>query len=421
LFTFFPRIFITRGKENVTVIQYLLPKVTGKTTSMIKLIVSIFIVALLANITHAKVRGESRTERLASKILAEERELLIYLPNNYQQNTTLNYPVLFLLDGQRNFAHAAGTLDLLNQSNMAQEMIIVAILNTHRTRDFTPTYDQSYNQWGISGGADNFLDFIEQELIPYVNKQYRTNHFKILSGHSLGGLLSIYALQSRPKLFQAYFAFSPSLWWHDQIIFKDAKNFLTRTATLHKYLYINMGNEGGHMLSTFERYKQLLKEHAPKNLAFNAELNTAENHNTTALVGHSLAYRYLNTTLQAPKDVVANGIPAIEQFFKTQSEKYAYQSIPSYRAINRAGYNALNKKDFATAIKIFEANVKTYPHKADAYDSLADGLEANGDLNNALKARGLAITKSSSENVESNAFKTRYVNLLNSITEKNAN
>ena len=93
----------------------------------------------------------------------------------YQQNQKLDYPVLYLLDGQRNFGHTIGTLDLLNQSNMAQEMIVVAIMNTHRTRDFTPTYDESYNQWGFSGGADKFLNFIEQELMPYIDKHYRTN------------------------------------------------------------------------------------------------------------------------------------------------------------------------------------------------------------------------------------------------------
>jgi predicted alpha/beta superfamily hydrolase len=386
---------------------------------MLKHAMIIFIIILLVtpNSAYAKIRGESKVVSLKSKILDEKRELLVHLPNNYQQNTGVNYPVLYLLDGQRNLNHAAGTLDLLNQSNMAQEMIIVAIANTHRTRDLTPTYDESYNEWGLSGGADSFLDFIEQELIPFVNKNYRTNNFKILSGHSLGGLLSIYALQSRPHLFQAHFAFSPSLWWHDQVIFKDAENFLANTPKLNKYLYVNMGNEGGNMLSTFARYTKLLKAHTPEGFSYNSDLDTAENHNTTALVGQSLAYRYLYDTLQSPNEVIAKGLPAIEQFFKIQSEKYGYQIKPSYRAINSAGYNALKKKDFATAIKIFEANVQTYPYRADAYDSLADGFEANGELNKALEMRDFTIQKSISENVENNAYKTRHANLLKLIKE----
>ncbi|AGH44804.1 alpha/beta hydrolase [Paraglaciecola psychrophila] len=119
----------------------------------------------------------------------------------------------------------------------------------------------------MSGGANNFLDFIEKELIPYVNKSYRTNNFKILSGHSLGGLLTVYALQSRPYLFQAHFAFSPSLWWHNQVIFEDAKNFLANTPQLNNYLYLNLGNEKGDMFSAFNKYTDLLKTHTPKALA----------------------------------------------------------------------------------------------------------------------------------------------------------
>lgn len=388
---------------------------------MFKHLITISIIILLANIStaNAKVRGSSKIDSLPSKILAEQRELLVHLPNNYQQNTELNYPVLYLLDGQRNFSHAAGTLDLLNQSGMAQEMIIIAIKNTHRTRDLTPTYDESYNEWGISGGADNFLDFIEQELIPYVNKNYRTNNFKILSGHSLGGLLAVYALQSRPELFQAHFAFSPSLWWHDQVIFKDAENFLANTTKLNSYLYLNLGNESGDMLSAFQQYTKLLKTHAAKGFSYNSDIDEQENHSTSALIGQTLAYRNLYATMLCPEEVIIQGLPAIEKFFKMLSEKHGYQIKPSYRAINHAGYIALEKKDIANAIKIFEANVKNYPYKADAYDSLADGLKANGQLNEALKMMNIAIKKSMNENVENNSFKTHLVNLLALIKENN--
>ena len=188
-----------------------------------QIVIFIFVFLISSEEVSATIRGTSITDGLYSTVLSEQRDLLIHLPNNYNQNKMHDYPVLYLLDGQRNFAHTLGTLDLLNQSNMAQEMIVVAIMNTHRTRDFTPTYDESYNEWGLSGGADNFLDFIDKELMPYINKNYRANNFKIISGHSLGGLFSIYAMHSKPELFQAHFAFSPSLWWHKKVIFKEAK------------------------------------------------------------------------------------------------------------------------------------------------------------------------------------------------------
>lgn len=387
---------------------------------MFKPVVIVFIFTLFINIsdTNAKVRGESILDGLPSKVLDEQREFLVHFPNNYHQNTGLKYPVLYLLDGQRNFSHAIGSLDLLNQSYMAQEMIIIAIKNTHRTRDFTPSYDQSYNRWGMSGGADDFLDFIEQELIPYVNKNYRTNNFKVLSGHSLGGLLAIYALQSRPQLFQAHFAFSPSLWWHDKVILKDAEKFLANTTRLDNYLYINMGNEGGNMLGAYEQYTQLLKKHAPKGFSYNADLVEQESHNTTALIGQTLAYRHLFTSLECSPEIIAKGLLEIGQFYKLQSEKYAYQISPSYRTIRQAGSNALNKKEHAKAINIFELNVKNYPYIADGYDRLAYAFEADGQLEKALEMIKIALKKSLNENVENNSYKTHKAYLLSLIKEQ---
>ena len=124
--------------------------------------------------------------------------------------------------------------------------------------------------------------------------------------------------------------------------------------------------------------------------------------------------------MQCPEEIISQGLPAIEQFYKIQSEKYGYQIKPSFRAINHAGYIALNKKDVATAIKIFEGNVKNYPKKADGYDSLADGLEANDQLNKALKMMDIALQKSMVENVENNAMKTHRVKILALIKEKSS-
>ena len=188
-------------------------------------------------------------------------------------------------------------------------------------------------------------------------------------------------------MFQAHFAFSPSLWWHGQVIFKGAENYLANTTELNSYLYLNLGSEGADMLSAFERYTKLLKTHEADGFSYNSDIDEQETHGSTALIGHPQAFRYLHSTLQCPNEVITQGLPAIEQFFKLQSEKYGYQIKPSFSAINHAGYIALDKKDVINAINIFEANVKHYPYKADVYDSLADGYEANGQLKLALKMR----------------------------------
>ncbi|WP_334038183.1 alpha/beta hydrolase-fold protein [Alteromonas macleodii] len=388
---------------------------------MYQKLASIFIGALLTFSlsfhVNAKVRGEAVVTTIKSEILNESRELLIHLPNNYSRYKDTTYPVLYLLDGQRNFAHTVGTLDLLNQSGMAQEMIVIGITNTERTRDFTPTYDESYNQWGISGGADNFLDFLEKELKPYVKANYRTNNYAIISGHSLSALFTLYALQERPELFQAYFAFSPSLWWHEEVIFPEAKAFFASNSDLNKYLYINMGNEGGNMLSAYQRYVELLNSSERKGLYFDTELDTSESHNTTALAGMSLALQKQLNSLRPTGAIIQEGIPAVEQYYRDLSAKYAFEAKPEYKAVNHAGYAALNKQDFDSAIAIFKKNTARFPNKSDAYDSLADGYEANGDLAMALEMREKALAMSYKENVENGAFKTRLANLRKKIAE----
>jgi tetratricopeptide (TPR) repeat protein len=219
-------------------------------------------------------------------------------------------------------------------------------------------------------------------------------------------------------VFQAHFAFSPSLWWQEQVIFDDAETFFSDTSELNNYLYINMGSEGGNMLSAYQRYNELLNAHKRKGFSYNTDLDTSESHNTTALAGHSLAYQNLYTSLQPSKEVLSGGIPAIKQFYKAQSEMYGYDIKPSYRAINSVGYKALSEKEYSSAIAIFQSNVDSYPYKADAYDSLADGFEASGDLQKALEMRALAIKKSTAENVENGAYKTRHANLLKKIQDK---
>ncbi len=365
----------------------------------------------------AKVRGEADVVIIKSEVLNESRELLIHLPNNYSRYKDTTYPVLYLLDGQRNFAHTVGTLGLLNQSGMAQEMIVIGITNTERSRDFTPSYDESYNQWGISGGAGNFLDFLQKELKPYIKANYRTNNYAILAGHSLSALFTVYTLQERPELFQAYFAFSPSLWWHEEVIFPEAKAFFASDSDLNKYLYINMGNEGGNMLSAFERYSELLNSSERKGFIFDTELDTSESHNTTALAGMSLALQKQLNSLRPTGAIIQEGIPAVEQYYKDLSAKYAFEANPEYKAVNHAGYAALNTQDFDSAIAIFKKNIARFPNKSDAYDSLADGYEASGKLAMALEMREKALAMSYDENVENGAFKTRLANLRQKIAE----
>ena len=189
----------------------------------------------------------SQTNTIDSKVLNEKRDFIVKLPKSYSDNTTNKYPVLYLLDGENNLNHTSATLEALNEAHLAPELIIVGIFQKNRMVELTPTKDKSVSS--NSGEGEIFLDFIEKEIIPYMDKNYRTENYKILSGHSLGGLLTISAIQSRPQLFNAHFAFSPSLFWDDSFTLNKTIEFLQQSKGYRPYLYMNIGSETGEMRS----------------------------------------------------------------------------------------------------------------------------------------------------------------------------
>ena len=169
-------------------------------------------------------------EVLQSKQLDEQRRILVILPDDYLTNTNKKYPVIYLLGAYGDLPMLTGMLERLQQQDSAPQAIVAMIENTDRTRDLTPTVNQDpRGPVGQGGGGDKYLDFIEFELIPHMNKTFRTHDFKIVMGSSIGGLLVIHSLQSRPHLFQAHMAFSPAVWWADRTTAKETKAFITKT------------------------------------------------------------------------------------------------------------------------------------------------------------------------------------------------
>jgi predicted alpha/beta superfamily hydrolase len=198
---------------------------------------------------------------LSSKVLKEDRKIFIYTP---VADTTLPaklYPVLYLLDGDSHFGFIAELCRYLSRwdVNVIPEMIIVGISNTNRTRDLTPTHsiidyygkpDTSATSWlKPSGGNAPFLQFIREELIPYMGSHYKTQPFKIFAGHSFGGITTINCLITYPDMFDAYIALSPSFWWDKEFVLNLAAKKLE--SPLHKMLFYSDGNEGKDDKSTF--------------------------------------------------------------------------------------------------------------------------------------------------------------------------
>ncbi len=212
-----------------------------------------------------------KTVKIKSQLLNETRELNIYLPLSYSQDSLKDYPEIYLLDGSKNedFIHIAGIVQFGSFSwiNMIPESIVVGIGNVDRKRDFTYPSQNKLDQqeFPTSGQSKKFIDFIEKELQPFITSTYRTTETKTIIGQSLGGLLATEILLKKPDLFNNYIIVSPSLWWDDEKLL----DFQSTSYNSTKSIYIAGGKEGEVMERTAkELYTKLKNKQKPNTKLF---------------------------------------------------------------------------------------------------------------------------------------------------------
>ncbi|HZE70329.1 MAG TPA: alpha/beta hydrolase-fold protein [Pyrinomonadaceae bacterium] len=327
---------------------------------------------------------------LKSEVLGEERTILVRTPPGYDTNSR-KYPVLYMTDGDAQIGHTGSTIEFLARNGRISELIVVGITNTDRTRDLTPTHVTTSAastggtpQFPTSGGADKFLKFIESELIPDIEKRYRVQPYRILAGHSFGGLFAIHAMLSRPELFNSYVAVSPSLQWDDELLVKRAAEFFKARKEFKATLFVSLGNEPGPIGASFVDFKKLLAGTNVKGFDWQAEQLTDEDHGSVVLRSHYIGLRKIYEGWQLPRDpqtgAFAGDLKSADEHYKWLSQKFGYTIVTPENVINQLGYQSLQGGKADEAIAIFKSNVERYPESANVYDSLAEAYERNGRI-----------------------------------------
>ncbi|TDE26960.1 alpha/beta hydrolase [Flavobacterium ranwuense] len=219
----------------------------------------ILILIFTVTIGNAQVKKQKETskpfvlgtiEEINSKILSEKRIVNIYLPEGYNQNDTIKYPVTYLLDGSadEDFIHVVGLFQFNNFSwiNRVPKSIVVGVANIDRKRDFTyqTTIEEDKKRYLTCGKSANFISFIETELQPFIEKKYKTNNSKTIIGQSLGGLLATEILLKKPNLFNKYIIISPSLWWNNGSLLNEESEIYQENFKDKIDIYIGVGKEG---------------------------------------------------------------------------------------------------------------------------------------------------------------------------------
>jgi len=346
-------------------------------------------------------------DSLYSNILNEEREIWIHTPENF--DSAKYYPVVYLLDAEEHFYVVAGMMKQLVPWQVP-ESIIVGITNIDRIRDFTPTnvsFSRGHNTI-TSGGAINFLNFLNDELKPYINSKFPTeNNFTII-GHSTAGLFVLHTYLNSTESFDNYLAIEPSLWWDKENLVKSSQNILEKRNRTNASLYLAVANSLGEKLDTAkvrkdkseptEQIRANLKFHdiltANQNqLDFSWEYFDNEDHGSVTVPAFYNGlrsvfnwfpfpemWRFNNPKKYSTKELTS---PFYKHYEKL-SKKMKRQVRPAWALINDIssfmliGHN-LPKK----ALAYLEMNAHFYPENSKTYLALGNFYQTRKDIKKA--------------------------------------
>lgn len=348
-----------------------------------------------------------KTEVIHSSVLGEDRTIQVHVP---QGEPGQRYPVLYVLDGEDHFESAVAITEQL--SGVFPQLIVIGIENTVRQRDMTPDKGHvgkilSESESSRSGGGGNFMSFLEKDLIPYVDGHYPTAPYRVITGHSLGGLAVINAFFNHTALFNAYIANDPSLWWDDQDWIKAAEKSAVTKDFSNRRLFVAIANNipAGYDIHSILKDKtglapvtqavlpfvSFLRETKLKGLDWSSKFYENERHGTVELNGEYDALRYIFRDFQFNVRLF-NDHPdwdryaLLEAHYKEVSKRMGYTVLPSESMVNQLGYACMERHQMKQALALFERNTKEHPNSANAFDSLGDYYSAAGDKPQAIQA-----------------------------------
>lgn len=318
--------------------------------------------------------------KIESAILTDETHTVsVYLPQDYEKNKG-NYPVLYVSESIYHFLNAVATTHKLSKlSTEIPEMIVVGINTKDRWRDLSPTRTADYLGYPIpqSGNGPNYLAFLEKEVIPKIDSTYRTETFRVIYGHSLGGLFSLYSLVERPDLFKGYIASSPNLEYDEQVVTKLAKQKLKKSLNSTKFLYLNGDKDATDYEDLIQIFTTVIDtQQLPINYSFQDYPTTSHWEVPTNSLPDGLKYIFKDFNL--PDSIIQLGAKEIKQYYEKVSTDYGYAVKPLVGYINYLGYNLLQQNKLEAAIAMFTLNVHFYPDDANVYDSLGEAYLKKG-------------------------------------------
>ena len=344
-----------------------------------KTLLAAFWLALISAYTYADPNGSDvvigKSLKIYSKIIGEERPILVSVPDDYDK-TNETYPVLYVLDGSVKTLIEAKADVQMSKYCYAPDMIIVAIENTVRNRDMLPGTDD----------APKFLRFITEELIPYINKEYRTDaDQRILYGGSNAGLFTLFTFLDNPDHFAGYIASSPTVCHRKGIMMDKVKALAEKKSPVKKFVYIIWGDvDFPGITDTLAVFIPWLKEMEPRGLRLKTEYLPEDGHIPFGSLQFGLMTMYDGYSYPAEK-LENENLDSMKIYYKRYSDKVGYLQKPPKQKVLFFGQEMMRKGKIKEAAAALEYCLELYPSDYQATILLAVAHFKNNEMEQARK------------------------------------
>ena len=352
----------------------------------------LLIISIHLNV-YAQVRREGSIElgekvTIRSKILNEDRQILIYLPDGYE-NSSQRYSVLYMLGDMKHFIPSVGISKYLSDSFITPELVIIAIPTVIARRDYTPTSSVSSP---VGGGADKFLRFINEELFPFVEKNYRIQPYRIFSGQIFSGLCVFYALLATPEMFNAYIAFQSVIYGDDKFMVKKARNIFRQSKRFQKLFYFSVEDREGAYKSAHQEMAQIFEDNPREGFKWKFEILKAEIPGSKWAKSFSEGLEFVSPW-NLPEDVLAGGLETILEHYKNLNmditETMIYKFAKDFQ----------RKQDYEKSNEILKYGLKINPGSCYFLHELGDNYVSDNQLELALETykKGIKVAEENSD------------------------
>ncbi|MEO6547392.1 MAG: alpha/beta hydrolase-fold protein [Ferruginibacter sp.] len=350
-------------------------------------------------------------DSVQSKILHENRAVWVYVPNNKNDGVKERYPVIYVLDGNALFSSVVALVQQFGETDwnwILPKMIVVGIPSTYRVRDLTPTHieeDPPFRSREASketGGGENFVSFMKNELIPHIDSLYPTQPHKILIGHSFGGLTAINILANHSNLFNSFICIDPSMWWDNLHFLEATKKALTQDRLSGKSLYVSLSGSINEDIDTAKMRKDtlwgfsrhfrgilelddFLKSQPQNGLRYEFKFYKNENHMSLPFITEHDGLRFIfkdyffTLSDKEESDSTFNVAEKLKNHFQRVSQMLGYTMEPPVDMVSQYGNSFIGEKQYYKARQLFKLNIENYPNSYIVYNAYGDYLTAIGD------------------------------------------